>query len=150
MLTPFKEGASVILLVVWRNYIETSYPLYMYSFKMDIKFGTLILIDKNNIQHWKMQEIWHPFHRSNHLISKGFSIFERTSSKSYPFFKCSSGLHNKIEQFFAWNGRERDFVFLGNFDVVWSLLNHLNDIYCTLDKSASIYFHNLAYFLRKS
>ena len=37
----------------------------------------------DHIQHWKMQEIWNQFHRQNHLILKGFSNFQRKSSKSY-------------------------------------------------------------------
>ena len=48
-----------------------------------------------HIQQWNMPEIWNPFHRQNHLIFKEFSNFQRTSSKGYPFFKCSSGLHSK-------------------------------------------------------
>ena len=42
-------------------------------------------------------------------ISRGFSIFERTSSKSCPFFKCSLVLQTKISLFYAWNGCEMDF-----------------------------------------
>ena len=60
------------------------------------------------IQQWKMKEMWNPFHRQNYLISKGFSSFERTSSI-------------KIWLFYAWNNRETDLVFPGNFDVVWGL-----------------------------
>ena len=36
----------------------------------------------DNIQHRKMQEIWHPLHTQNYLISKGFSSFDCTSSKN--------------------------------------------------------------------
>ena len=75
------------------------------------------------IKQWKMQEIWNPFHRQNRLISKGFSNFKRTSSKSCPFFKCSSIFQTKIILFHAWNGRKTDFVFSWNFYVVWGLLS---------------------------
>ena len=35
-----------------------------------------------------MQEIWNTFHRQDHFISKGFSNFERTSSKiELPFLQ---------------------------------------------------------------
>ena len=43
-----------------------------------------------------MHEIWNRFPRQNHLMSKGFSNFERTSSKSCKFFKCSPVLHTNL------------------------------------------------------
>ena len=54
------------------------------------------------IQHWKMQEIWNPFHGQNYSISNLFSTFECTSSKSWH----------------AWNGRETDLILRAHFNVV--------------------------------
>ena len=45
-----------------------------------------LLLTVDHMQKWKMQEISNPFHRQNYLISKRFSNFDRTGSKSCPFF----------------------------------------------------------------
>ena len=50
----------------------------------------------DHIQQWKMQEIWNPFHGENYLFSKGFSNFERTTSKICLFFKCSLVMHETV------------------------------------------------------
>ena len=73
-----------------------------------------------------MQEIYNPFHRQNDLISKEFSNFERTSS--CPFYNFPSFLYTQICLFYACNGRETDFIFPGNFAVVWGLFIRLQDI----------------------
>ena len=44
----------------------------------------------DNIQHWKMQEIWSPFHKQNYSIPKVFSSFERTSSKIQMLIRFAS------------------------------------------------------------
>ena len=63
------------------------------------------------------------------LFSKRFSNFERASSKKY----FSSNAHFAYQKltFYAWNGRETDFVVSENFDVVWGLYLELRGLYRT-------------------
>ena len=62
----------------------------------------------DHIQQWKMQEIWNPFHRQNHIISKGFSNF-------------SSNVNQVCIPKSSHSMRETDFVFPGYFDALWGL-----------------------------
>ena len=45
----------------------------------------------DNIEQWKIPEIWNPFQKQNHSILQEFSSFEQTSSKNWHQFKFSSG-----------------------------------------------------------
>ena len=54
-----------------------------------------LLYDRNvftmdNLQHWKKQEIWNPFHKQNHAILKGFPSSESVDIYVHQFCKSKS------------------------------------------------------------
>ena len=82
---------------LYRTYIEISLlgSLLMSRLKLKCFKKIVIKVRWLKIDHkqpWKAQVIWNQFHGQNYLISTGFPNFEHTSSKNYPFFKCSSVL----------------------------------------------------------
>ena len=82
-------------LSLFSTFAEKSWVLSCKMSNLEVGDKTHFIID--NIQQWKMQEIWNPLHvlGQTYHISKRFSNFEQTTSKNCPFFKCSSALQTK-------------------------------------------------------
>ena len=117
------KGDMTFLQTLYKYIIFFSYIWLLHCYEV-LWIQNIDAICIDHIQQWKMKEIWNPFYRQNYPISKGFSNFERTSIK--PFLQIfithqCRVLHTKIWLFYAWNGRETDFVFPVNIDVVWGL-----------------------------
>ena len=84
----------------------------------------------DHTQQWKMQEMWNPFHWQNYFFRRDFQTLNARAARNTFLQMLIVFAYQKLT-FYAWNGRETDFVVSENFDVVWGLYLELRGLYRT-------------------
>ena len=90
---PFKKGVLFIFQTV--TFFTSDHIMlsnFQYAQQSWMEFKRILDI----MQHWKILEIWNPFHGQKYLISKWFSNFECTGSKIWLYFNGWLFLQAKI------------------------------------------------------